>query len=400
LRTPERNLRRPEGLAWVGMRTRVEAHMTDGFHSPSAPTTPQVGKYDPSKLNFGTRLHDAGFHPVLVFGTSESGKSMMLLSLLSYGAANADIAASLSNSRILPREDLNAEKYHSEAAIFWKDDIGKFRARELINLTQRKDPLFIPIEIKRKRSDQLLKFAFLEGDGEWYRRNLVNDQNRDNFRPIPELKWQIEQVLNSYVGGVSIIFICPTYEAHPQKPVQESRDSLAALIPMVWQIRKNINPTDNLLLMLSMWDGRYGPSNPHGHFYDASADVALDALGGPQSDLWTAFSEHVEEGGAAKAMMPYSAHWINNKVMLDNAQHKPIFDRFNRTLWNWLYGNATQSLTSTPGDRLGRRKTLFPDVMVPDPRPIRWHEWLTWRFILSRIHDDTDKVSGDDKAAS
>jgi hypothetical protein len=136
-----------------------------------------------------------------------------------------------------------------------------------------------------------------------------------------------------------------------------------------------------------MWDGGHGPADPLSHFYDATADVALDAVGGRQSNLWTAFAQHIGIGGAAKAMMPYSAAWISNNVVLDNAKHKPIFDRFNQTAWNWLYGNATQSLSATPANPLGRRKMLFPDVMIPDPRPIRWHEWLTWHFIWSRIND-------------
>jgi hypothetical protein len=128
----------------------------------------------------------------------------------------------------LPREDLNAEKYHAQAKVFWQDDMSRFRAGELTYLTQRDDPLFIPVEVRPRGDDRPIKFAFLEGDGEWYRLNQVDARNRENFEPLPQLKRPIEQVLSSYVGGVSIIFVCPAFEANPAKPVNLSRASLAA----------------------------------------------------------------------------------------------------------------------------------------------------------------------------
>ena len=41
--------------------------------------------------------------------------------------------------------------------------------------------------------------------------------------------------------------------------------------------------------------------------------------------------------------MPYSACWINDGFIIRDPRYQPIFDKFNRTLWNWLIGNASEA---------------------------------------------------------
>jgi hypothetical protein len=355
--------------------------MNDGGLYELGESQTSTSRFDVSKFDWGKRLHQEGIHPVLIFGTSESGKSTMLLSLLSYGQQCAEIAAHVCEKPILPQEHPDAKKNHSEANAFFIEEVRKFQTGNLTYLTQREDPLFIPIEIKPEHEEKSIRFAFLEGDGEWYTMQPVEDKN--NFQPIPELKKPIAQILNSYPAGLSMIFVVPTFEVNPQKRIETSRQSISNLLTKIGSKRADMSPADNHLLLLSMWDGRHPPGSSNGHFYGATSDVALDALGGGSSGVWAAFTRLTGEGG--KAMMPFSAAWINNKVVIDNEHHKPIFDRFNRTLWNWLYGNASQSATANSDDAVGRRRVLFPDVVVPDPSPRPWHEGVTRSLFLSRF---------------
>jgi hypothetical protein len=340
------------------------------------------GDYDTEKFDLGKRMDEKRIHPVLIFGTSESGKSTMLLSLLNYGEQSPKLAARVSGEPILPESHSDREKYHSEAQAFFARDINTFRLGNLIHLTQREEPLFIPIDVQA-RSGPKIRFAFLEGDGEWYARQPVVDPG--NFRPMLDLKRPIAQILNSYAGGISMIFVAPTFEANPAKPINHAWNSLTELMRIIAEKRRNVSSADNLLLMLSMWDGRNSPGDPNGRFYGATSEAALSALGGANSNVWAAFTRLTAPTGGSKAMMPYSAAWINNKSVLNNSQHKPTFDRFNETVWNWLYGNACQSLLASPSNGIGVRSTLFPEVVVPDPEPLRWHERLTRRIIVSRL---------------
>jgi hypothetical protein len=339
------------------------------------------GGDDTEKFDLGRSMYEESIHPVLIFGTSESGKSTMLLSLLNYGEQSNKLAAHVSDEPILPQGHPDRKKYHSEAQAFFVQEINKFRMGELAHLTQRADPLFIPIDVQGE--GPRIRFAFLEGDGEWYTRQPVVDPS--NFQPMPELKRPIAQILNSYPGGISMIFVAPTFKANPAKPIEHAWSSLTALMRIIAEKRAKVSPADNLLLMLSMWDGRNSPGDPNGQFYGATSEAALSALGGTNSNVWAAFTLLMATTGGSKAMMPYSAAWINNKIVLNNSQHKPTFERFNETVWNWLYGNACQSLSASPSNGAGVRSTLFPDVVAPDPEPLRWHERLTRRIIVSRL---------------
>jgi hypothetical protein len=340
------------------------------------------GGYDSEKFDLGRRMYDERIHPVLIFGTSESGKSTMLLSLLGYGERSNKLAARVSDQPILPPGHPDREKSHSEADAFFDQEILGFRSGNLTYLTQREDPLFIPIDVQAGTGPRI-RFAFLEGDGEWYTRQNVVDPG--DFRPMPDLKPPIAQILNSYSGGISMIFVAPTFAANPAKQINRAWSSLTALIPLIAAKRKNVGGADNFLLMLSMWDGLHSPGDLNCDFYGATSETALSVLGGTNSNVWAAFTKLTGATEGSKAMMPYSAAWINNKSVLNNDQHKPTFDRFNETVWNWLYGNACQSLPANPSNGAGVRRTLFPDVVVPDPEPVRWHEWLMRHIIVSRL---------------
>jgi hypothetical protein len=358
--------------------------MPEELHTPAPlSSSGSGGRYDPNTFDYGKRLDQENIHPVLIFGTSESGKSTMLLSLLSYGKKCGEITARLGNNPILPPAHPDSVKYHSEATAFFADEVTKFRGGDLTHLTQRTDPLFIPVDIQPKKEARTLRFAFLEGDGEWYTKQPVTDRTR--YQVVPDLKTPISQILNSYSRGISVICVAPCLETNPSKSIQLSRDSLVALIPEIEGKRANVSLADNWLLTLSMWDGLYSPGDPIGHFYGASSSIALAALAdsgingasGTGSSIWAAFTRLAGHSGNGRALMPYSAAWINNKTIMNNANHAPTFDRFNRTLWNWLYGNACQALSTSPENNLGTRKILFNDVVIPDPAPMKWHERLT-----------------------
>jgi hypothetical protein len=134
---------------------------------------------------------------------------------------------------------------------------------------------------------------------------------------------------------------------------------------------------DNLLLLLTKWDRVFDPTDPRSHFCDATRAIVLEVLRG--SVVWPKFKNLSFPRANAKAVLPYSAAWINDAhQIVDSKKFQYIFDQFNTTLWNWLYGNASNS----PDLGQGReRKKLYSDISLTDDN-ISGLYWEFTRFLL------------------
>lgn len=72
---------------------------------------------------------------------------------------------------------------------------------------------------------------------------------------------------------------------------------------------------------------------------------------------WTTFCNLPFVSRESRALVQYAPIWIIDGVRTD-------FNQFNRTIWNWLYGNVfVENNERSQGER-GKRKIFYSDVAV------------------------------------
>jgi hypothetical protein len=218
----------------------------------------------------------------------------------------------------------------------------------------------VPIDIEV--NGKVLKFAFLEGMGEWYEREGVGGPYRE-FQP------EIAAILGLYEFGISIIFVAPTVGT--QSVARDySHECLANTMTEYDNIRLDRN-RDNILLLLSKWDAVHDPSLLNDSFCDASPSVVSSEIR-QWFLVWSKFASLTGLRVNAKTLMPYSAVWTKDgRSIITIKKYARVFEKFNRTLWNWLYGNITEFESTVPGTapRVLDREILYEDVVPAESRP-------------------------------
>jgi hypothetical protein len=220
-------------------------------------------------------------------------------------------------------------------------------------------PLFLPIDLEVRRANRVeetLRFVFLDGMGEWYEK----EANRVTLKPLPR---EILFLLQQLSRPISVIFVAPCVMVDPQRGRDDelrnfSHECLEYTMDQ-YQTERTNGEYDNLLLLYSKWDSLYRPNEREGRFYSGDADAFYETVKSwPYALAKFATLSHIRHDG--KSVMPYSAAWMtDDKRILPPGDHSPVFNLFNRTLWNWLYGNAA---TAARGGGFAERPILYEDV--------------------------------------
>jgi hypothetical protein len=304
--------------------------------------------------DFVVHLKEEKIHPILIFGTSRSGKTMMILSLLHYAKQNAraDMRIQLGDPVFPPNFPYADERYR-DAEQFYNLLTIEYARGERPPSTQKIVPFFIPINIEVRGETH--KLAFLEGNGEWYERDDYS------FR---QFKQEIAGVLSGFAAPVSVIFVAPTRDERGRSDRSSQNFSHECLAHCVehYERRRLVRDRDNLLLLLSKWDALHNPGRADGHFSDASVGDVLSEIE-PWHFIWQQFGNL---NGPNRALTPFSAGWINeNGMFVREDTYQSVFDKFNRTVWNWIFGNITAANSKeTPPVR----GNLYEDVEIQKPK--------------------------------
>lgn len=307
------------------------------------------------------RLIKQGYHPVLVFGAASSGKTMMLLSLMRYLSANPENDVTISpGDGIIPSSYPDAETRNEDGHRYFNEYLAEFRSGKVPEKSQQDLPFFVPLHLSVPKfgssESSYVKLAFLEGQGEWYEM----DGPASKF---PTFKEEIENILKFHTEkGVSIIFVAPTFSSQEGNtepaPTQRVNDSIFGLINEVAKHRSP-NELDAELFLLSKWDTTFREDlvteGLAGDLYDGVASHIFGKRG-HYREAWAAYVNRAGVKGSRSFMAHASCRVRGSDIVFD-AKYQYAFDHFNRTLANWIFGNATQSLT-------GQREQLFPDVIV------------------------------------
>ena len=310
---------------------------------------------DPQLIrDFLTQLHDQKVHPILIFGTVRSGKTLMILSLLHYArsVANANMNIRLGDP-VFPAQFPYAEGRNHDAEQYYSHWTSEFARGERPPSTQKLVPFFVPIDIEVNQ--RTYKLAFLEGNGEWYEKQDTT---------FSQFKQEIVAILAGLAAPLSVIFVAPARdEIAPtdRAGINRSHECLAHCVEEY--VRHRAAPEqDNLLLLVTKWDVLQNPGNMGSRFVNPSATDIL-----PEIESWLYVWQYFSNlRGPRRAVTPYSAAWINEKGMIvRDPALQPTFHRFNRTVWNWLFGNVTAANSI---ERPPVRDVLYPDVDVSKPR--------------------------------
>lgn len=334
--------------------------------SPPALVVPELA--DPLM----TRLVDADAHPVLIFGTHSSGKTLMLLSLLAYAQRSGGAIAVRLGDPVFPPgfrgypPNVIADDPHAYAQQLYNIMLPAFAAGNRPPATQLNAPYFIPIVLGGKNAkERECKFAFMESMGEWYERD---PQTPYQFR---EFKLLVSAILTKFTRPISILFMAPTNINDNPAETQYSYNCLVHC--MEEYMTKRIGGIkDNVALLIGKWDTKFNPAQPL--FGNVTGNKMADQLQKWGNNFWTTFQNITDPGGprsgAWKALSPHAAAWINREGhIVEPGEFSPVFKKFNQTLWNWLYGNVAESAARQPGTRA----VLFPEVVPLGPSRPGWY---------------------------
>jgi hypothetical protein len=318
----------------------------------------------------GERLINIGRHPVMMFGTTSSGKSSILMSFINNLMSNPEVNIRLGEP-IYPVGHPRREEAHNIAQDFFERKAQDFiHGRKLLQTTEAPYPLFVPIDIQRTHDLTPVKLAFLEGKGEWY-----EPQKQQMGSIFQDFREEVADVLKFYDGGLSAIFVAPCSDLDNEKRLRDNDVGLLGAINAYRRYRAN-QDEDTLLFLMTKWDVQANPlNNPlFGHL---TADDVDRALRRQYPDSWPAFQTMPRPlQNDRRYFMQYCAGYL-----VDEANRPPpnneryVFERYPRTLLNWIFGNATRKHTGT--GRATRERVLFDDVIAKDALRVRYFERVT-----------------------
>jgi hypothetical protein len=334
-------------------------------------SSPQTGA--PASVSLADYLMQKDVHPVLLVGTGATGKTTLLQSLIYFLRRNGGSVDVRLGERVFPPNYLQGDERHENAVRFFNQGLLMFGDNVPATPTQAPYPFFVPIDllVTEAQGIQIYKFAFYEGTGEWFGKESDESYKFKTFQP------EFAEILRNFTNPLSIIFLAPTVDdIGPKQTLNYAHDCLVNAITEFHSHRIDAN-RDHALLLLTKWDRLYKPSDVHGHFSDVDSDVALSVMKKWKSFIWPKFASVKLDGPRAKALMPYSACWMdeaNKTIVSTSDRYQHIFAKYNRTIGNWLYMNIVDSKRD---HRLFHRLYLFEDVLRVHKQPDNWWWKLT-----------------------
>jgi hypothetical protein len=218
-------------------------------------------------VDLARAMEDEGYHPVILFGTNNSGKTSILMSLFATITNEPVLNTGLILcDPILGSHARIAKELHREAEHSFEVKTQAFLAGEKIDKTSTKFPFFIPVEFRPPDGRPAVKFAFLESNGEWYRPENSDGRSLSQVdRLYPALRGEIESFIANYQGGITFIYAAPVTQtevyaasenAHDSKEVGYAGLAIKGVLQSYDRIRANGRAQDKHLLLVTKWDAK------------------------------------------------------------------------------------------------------------------------------------------------
>ena len=159
------------------------------------------------------RLEEDNRHPVMIFGSSKSGKSTMIMSFinaLEKSGRDGSVGVSATFGRsFYAKRDERTETLMKAASNFFDTAAHNFILGRQALIATQDLPYFIPIDLKIKGSESdAVKIALLDSKGELYEPN--NPTNVSAGAPLyREFSNDLIEIMRNYSRGISLICLAP-----------------------------------------------------------------------------------------------------------------------------------------------------------------------------------------------
>jgi hypothetical protein len=306
------------------------------------PREPTVTGPEEQGLQLSIGLEEGGYHPVILFGNRASGKTSLLLSLISLLRTETDLHCGLRlGEPILSTGSTYGKEINREAEAFWGKKTQDFINGKASPRTTLEAPFFVPLVLSPEGKTEL-RFAFMESNGEWYQPDRGSERL---FKPLPK---QIETFIVTFQGPITFLHLLP----YTQSPVystdvdrvgdaMEIEDASIAIKGALDQYRK-IRPNtqdDRHLMLVTKWDAHAPDKVPK-----------IEILVNPGRDPEDFAANRYAQAVAAFQSLPlradqrqFSAYCsgliAGNKLNMPK-RGEPLRDAilsYPENLWTWLY---------------------------------------------------------------
>lgn len=218
-------------------------------------------------VDLARAMEDEGYHPVILFGTNNSGKTSILMSLFATITNEPMLNTGLSLcDPILGSHARIAKELHREAEHSFQVKTQAFLAGEKIDKTSTKFPFFIPVDFRPPDGRPSVKFAFLESNGEWYRPENSDGRSMSQVDKLyPALRGEIESFIANYQGGITFIYAAPVTQTEVYAASENTHDSkevgyaclaIKGVMQSYDRIRANGRAQDKHLMLVTKWDAK------------------------------------------------------------------------------------------------------------------------------------------------
>ena len=295
-------------------------------------------------LTLAQSLLEKGYHPVMLFGTSRSGKSYLLASLFQYLQNDPwSEAICIMGEWILPVNTKKGADVADEASRFFNHVVMGLNSGDAVRSTHTPVPFFIPVILRPNNGKPDIKLAFMESRGEDYH---IRPESAQFY---PELKQDIVDVYRNYPLPISLLVIAPytlrdayTEFAEEEDPTSEEfktvdKSLYGAL--QAYQSTRNGVDHDNYLFVLTKWDAyTKGASNPE--FVNPPVGLVEKLIAERYKLAWNIYRNMRRVANSNS--MQYSAGLISGDKIYDVPEAlRTRINKFPRALWDWLYLNAS-----------------------------------------------------------
>lgn len=329
---------------------------------PSIPP-PDFTSGDLSSLgrDLANAMQEGGYHPVVLFGTNNSGKTSILMSLFSTLSVEPRLETGLSLcDPLLGARTEVARHLHKEAAHTFKIKTEAFLIGEKIPKTSTSLPFFIPVEFRPPDGKPPVKFAFLESNGEWYR-PLISDGTSlsDTEKLYPDLRKEIEDFIASYQHGITFIYTAPVTqgEVYAQSDATFDTDeiryasmAIRGVLDIYDSIRANGRSEDKHLMLVTKWDAKSARDADRAAGIEEDREALLEFCSRKYNQALAAF-QGLNLRPEQKHINAYCAGMINKtgliNVSADDSVSK-IITSYPVRLWEFLYRNALEARGTEP----------------------------------------------------
>ncbi|HZG45232.1 MAG TPA: hypothetical protein VEZ41_03055 [Allosphingosinicella sp.] len=334
-------------------------------HPSTAPAqpSPEAGEFSPQLgVSLAQALESESYHPVILFGTSFSGKTSLLLSLFSSLKVNPSLDAGVTLCEpILGPNHPEGLVLHKEARRLFDNGTQAFIRGQPTQKTAFNHPFFVPVQL-RAGDKPRRNFAFLESKGEWYQPRPL-DAPEDLY---PELKQSIESFITSFSGAITFIYLLPYTQRHLDAPgsedmaeISSAQQAVVGVLDAYDRIRLAGRGADKHLMLVTKWDAHSRKS------VDQAQDIVEDRgeLGAFVNGRYPEAIKRLQDLAVRpdqRHLNAYSAGIIgqSGRLTAPDPETQQALQGYPVRLWNLLYNNALAAAGEHP-------EPLF----APPPQP-------------------------------